>query len=251
MKLSIVTPVYNDVRVAKALASIRAQEDAGEIEIIVIDGGSGPETQAILREDAARVDVLVSEKDRGIYDAMNKGVARATGDVIGILNADDRYADVHVLRDVRRAFTDRAIDVSYGDVVLVDDHDTPVRHWRAGAYHRWKHWLGWMPPHPGFFVRRDVYARWGAFRLDLPIAADYEHQLRVLVKGGARAAYIPRVLVRFSVGGISSGSWRKIVDGNRQVRRAWRVNQLRGGILVPILKPVQKLDQFVRARMRT
>ena len=250
MRISVVTPVYNDPRVARALDSILSQREAGDVELVVIDGGSKQETQDVLARYKDRIDILVSERDRGIYDAMNKGVARATGDIVGILNADDRYMDEHVLRDVARAFEDPAVDVSYGDVLLEDDAKRPVRLWRAGRYSRAKLYLGWMPPHPGFFVRKRFYDHHGAFRLDMRIAADYEHQLRLFLKHGARPAYVPRVLVRFAVGGQSSGSWRKVVQGNREVRRAWVSNGLRGGLLVPVLKPAQKAPQYIAAKLR-
>lgn len=246
-RLSIVTAVYNDPRVGRALGSIRAQRNVEDVEVIVIDGGSRRETLDVLDEHRDAIDVLVSEPDRGIYDAMNKGVARASGDVVGILNADDRYADDRVLRDVTQAFEDPQTDASYGDVRLVDDGGEVVRHWRAGAFSRAKIYLGWMPPHPGFFVRRALYQRHGGFRLDLPIAADYEHQLRLFLSHDARPTYIPRVLVDFTVGGKSSGSWRKVLDGNLQVREAWRANGLRGGLFAPALKPLQKLPQYASA----
>lgn len=246
MKLSIITPVYNDPRVGRALASIRAQRDAGDVEVIVIDGGSNAATQAVLAEHRTDIDVLVSERDAGIYDAMNKGLTRATGDVVGLLNADDVYADDLVLADVRRSFSQPGTDVTYGDVLLVADDGRPVRLWRAGRFSRRRLFWGWMPPHPGFFVRRELYERHGGFRTDLPIAADYEHQLRLFLVHDATPQYVPRVLVRFTVGGQSSGSLRKVLEGNSQVRRAWRLNGLRGGAFAPFLKPLQKLPQYAR-----
>lgn len=248
MRISIVTPVYNDPRIRRALDSIAAQHDAGDVETIVIDGGSSSPTQEILRSRGDDIDVLVSEPDAGIYDAMNKGVARATGDIVGVLNADDAFADSFVLRDVRNAFQDPGVGVTYGDVLLLDAQGSPVRYWRAGSPARWKIYFGWMPPHPGSFVRRQLYERHGPFRLDLPIAADYEHQLRLLLGARIKPHYIPRVLVHFALGGQSSGTWRKVIQGNTEVRRAWRINRLRGGLLAPVLKPAQKLPQYARAR---
>ena len=194
---------------------------------------------------------LVSEPDLGIYDAMNKGVARATGDIVGILNADDCYNDPNVLRDVVAAFHDPSVEVVYGDLVYVDAGDRVKRYWRSGEHRRWKWRLGWMPPHPTFFVRRSVYQRFGGFDLSFPIAADYELMLRLLMKHKIGVRYVSRVLVRMSAGGYSNRSVRNIIKANGEAYRAWRRNQLALGYLVPLLKPAQKISQFVRVRQGT
>lgn len=243
-KISIVTPVYNDRRVERALGSILSQECSPEIETIVIDGGSTDGTLEVLEKYRARLTCLVSEKDRGIYDAMNKGIARATGDVVGILNADDRYADNRVLADVIDRFSDVSVEVCYGDLVYVDREDRVVRYWRSGPYRNRNFYLGWMPPHPTFFVRRQLYEKYGVFDTGLPISADYELMLRMIVGQRAKPAYVDRVLVRMAVGGNSGRSVRQIVRANIEVARAWRKNRLAGGLLVPILKPARKIVQF-------
>jgi glycosyltransferase len=246
MKVSIVTPVYNDTRVGRALDSILAQRFDGEVESIVIDGGSGEETLAVLERYRPSLGLFISERDRGIYDAMNKGILRATGDIVGILNADDRYHDELVLRHVCDAFQDPAVQAVYGDLVYVNGDDQCVRYWRSGVYRRWKFYLGWMPPHPTFFVRRSLYERYGVFKLEFPVAADYEIVLRFLLKHKVRAAYIPRVLVCMSMGGNSNKSLRNIARGNREVLQAWRQNGLAFGYLAPVLKPASKVMQYVR-----
>ena len=157
MKVSIVTPVYNDPRVERALDSILSQRFGGELELIVIDGGSTDETLKVLSKYQDRISILVSEPDEGIYDSMNKGIRLATGDVVGILNADDRYNDPFVLRDVSIAMNDPSIDACYGDLVYVDSKDRVVRYWKSGYYKPFKFYLGWMPPHPTFFVGRRLY----------------------------------------------------------------------------------------------
>ena len=198
----------------------------------------------MLERYRGRLAALVSEPDRGIYDAMNKGIARATGEVIGILNADDRYADPFVLRDVARAFEDPNVEACYGDLVYVDERGKVVRYWRSGPHKRWKWFLGWMPPHPTFFVRRSVYQRYGTFDLRFPIAADYELMLRLLFKHRVRTAYIPRALVLMAPGGNSNRSLGNILRANLEVLHAWRTNGLRFGYLVPLLKPARKVPQF-------
>ncbi len=249
MKISIITPVYNDTRVAGALDSILSQELDAELELIVIDGGSKDGTLELLERYRAngRLAVLVSEPDRGIYDAMNKGITLATGDLVGILNADDRYADTTVLRDVAAVFEDPRVEACYGDLVYVDAQDRIVRYWRSGRCRLWKFHLGWAPPHPTFFVRRNVYERLGLFDgARFQIAADYELMLRFLRKYKIRVAYVDRVLVRMAIGGMSNRSVRNIVKMNWEVYHAWPRNGLPLGYLAPVLKPAQKLFQYVQ-----
>ena len=246
MKLTIVTPVYNDPRVSRALDSILSQQYDGELELIVIDGGSDTPTLEVLERYRKYITVLVSEPDEGIYDAMNKGIRLATGEVVGILNADDRYYNSSVLKNVAEAFEDFDIDASYGDLVYVNAQDQIVRYWKSGYYHPLKIYFGWMPPHPTFFVRRRLYEKYGTFDLSFPIAADYELMLRFILRHGIRLAYIPRVLVRMAIGGESNRSLRNIIRANQEVWMAWRKNGLHFGYLVPLLKPTQKIPQFIR-----
>lgn len=251
MKISIITPVYNDPRVAGALDSVLSQNVEAELELIVIDGGSTDGTLEVLERyrDDGRLAVLVSEPDRGMYDAINKGIPLATGDIVGILNADDRYADTTVLSDVIAVFKDSHIEACYGDLVYVDGDDQVVRYWRSGACSRWKFHLGWAPPHPTFFVRKNVYERLGIFDMEcFRIAADYELMLRFLMKNRVPVAYVDRVLVRMTVGGMSNRSVRNIMKANLEVYRAWRRNRLPLGQLTPVLKPAQKLLQFLQRR---
>lgn len=246
MKLSIVTPVYNDPRVGRALTSILLQERRFDLETIVIDGGSSGETLRILEEMRGRISTLVSERDRGIYDAMNKGVARATGDVVGILNADDYYFDASVLQGVADAFADPSVHVCYGDLVYVDQEGRVVRYWKSGAYRPSNFYFGWMPPHPTFFVRREVYERYGAFDLAYRISADYELMLRLLLRHRLQVGYLDRIMVRMTTGGNSNRSIGNILRANMEVYQAWRANHLHLGLLVPLIKPARKPLQFLR-----
>ena len=245
MKISIVTPVYNDPRVSRALDSILAQRHDHELELVVVDAGSTDGTMEILATYRDRISTLISEPDDGIYDGMNKGIHRATGDVVGILNADDRYADNLVLHDVIEAFEDNETDACYGNLVYVNEDDKVARYWKSGSPSAAKWYWGWMPPHPTFFVRRSVYDRHGVFDLGYPIAADYELMLRLFFKQGINVKYLDRVMVRMALGGASNGSITNIVKANSEVARAWRSNGLSGGFLVPILKPASKIFQFV------
>jgi len=244
MKVSIITPVYNEPRIQQTLESILSQRDVPDLEIIVVDGESTDKTPKIIDDYADSIDVLIREPDNGVYDAMNKGIRRATGDIIGILNADDRYHDPDVLRSVVEAFETSGADLCYGDLVYVNDDDEVVRYWESGEYRPRKFYYGWMPPHPTVFVRGDIYERFEPFDLNLPIAADYELLLRLLLRHDISATYIDKVLIRMALGGKSNESIGSIVKANVQVYKAWRKNGLHGGLHIPFVKPLRKIPQY-------
>jgi len=246
-EISIITPVFEDPRVEHALESIRAQRDVSGVETIVVDGGSTGETRQVLGAHDDLINTLISEPDDGVYDAMNKGIDRASGDIIGILNADDRYQDPTVLRRVLDSLSASGASLCYGDLVYVDDAESVVRYWKSGAYNPNRFYFGWMPPHPTVFVRQTVYDRYGTFDLNYRIAADYEFLLRVLLAGDVSATYVDDVLVRMATGGQSNASVRNIFDANIEVYRAWRKHDLRGGLHVPVVKPLRKFSQYLRA----
>jgi len=248
MEFSIVTPVYNDPRIERALDSVVGQTGVSNVEIIVVDGGSTDKTVEIVRSYEDDLDVLIREPDDGIYDAMNKGIRRATGDVVGVLNADDRYTDGSVLADVENRLRETGADVCYGDLVYVDAEDAIVRYWQSGDFRPRRFYLGWMPPHPTFFVRNEVYERYGLYDIGYRIAADYELMLRYLLKEDVTAAYVDRTLVRMASGGESNQSLRNVARANREVVRAWRENSLAGGWFVPFFKLLRKPFQFTAAR---
>lgn len=245
MKISIVTPVFNDVRVGRALDSILAQQHRHQLELLVVDAGSRDGTLDILENYRDQLAVFFSEPDQGIFDGMNKGIRHATGEVIGILNADDCYTDPLVLRDVADIFAaDPAVDACYGDLTYTNARGQVVRHWKAGPC-RARQWrLGWMPPHPTFFVRRRVYERYGIFDLRYPIAADYELMLRLMFRHRIKVQYLNRSLLNMAPGGNSTRNLKSIVKANLEVARACRRNGLGWGMfLAPCLKPARKLLQ--------
>lgn len=239
---SVVTPVWNDPRVADAVDSVRALDGGQDVQVIVVDGGStGPGKEALERI-RDHVDILISEPDRGIYDAMNKGVRRATGDFIGILNADDRYVCPDMLDRIEQ-HAEAGAQATYGDIRIVDGGRTK-RRWRAGPYRRGKWRRGWMPPHPSVFVDKAVYEEHGLFRLDCGWAADYEWLLRTMYKGGIAPAYIDETLVEMATGGASTPTPRNVFEGWRRVRQAWRLNGLGGGVVPATCKPLSKVAQM-------
>jgi len=246
IKFSIITPSYNSAAtIADAIHSVVAQ-GWPHVEHIIVDGNSTDGTERIVREHAS-VARFIREKDDGPYDAMNKGIRAAHGDVVGILNADDRYTDGNVLSSVAEAMEASGADVAWGDLWYVDRNDTAkkVRVWRSSPYAPGIFKKGWMPPHPTFFVRREVYEKFGAFDTSFRIAADYELMLRLLAREGVRGVYIPKVLVKMRTGGLSNRSVKNIVAANLESYRAWKKNGLRGGLCAVIRKPLSKVGQWL------
>lgn len=245
MKISIVTAVFNNRdTVAEALDSVLSQSHL-DSELVVIDGGSTDGTLDTLLRYVDRVAVFVSEPDSGIYDALNKGIGKVTGDVVGFLHSDDLMADESVLMRVADAFADPAVDAVYGDLVYVRRNDPAnvVRRWKAGPFNvnqlRW----GWMPPHPTFYVRRELYERMGRFDISFRIAADYDCMLRFLMSG-IRVTYIPELLVKMRVGGASNRSLSSLLAKSRE---DYRVISRHGmwPLCTLLAKNIRKLPQFL------
>ena len=246
MKISIITATYNSARTIRDTLKSVAAQDSGDIEHLIVDGLSKDETLSIVKE-FDHVAAVLSEKDDGIYDAMNKGVRAATGDIIGILNSDDFYVNESVLSKVKKQFEDPAIDAVYGDLQYVDASNTGriIRNWKAGSFSPRKFYYGWMPPHPSFFVRRQVYDRVGLFNTSLRSAADYEIMLRILVKNKCRAAYLPEVLVKMRSGGMSNATLKNRIRANQEDRLAWKLNELKPYFFTLYMKPIRKIGQFL------
>jgi glycosyltransferase involved in cell wall biosynthesis len=224
LKLSIITVCYNSQRhIGHALQSVDEQADV-DLEHWVIDGASNDGTLDVVATHAQPWRHVVSEKDAGIYDAMNKGIQRATGDVVGFINSDDFYADAKVLRSVADAFEDPSLQACWGDLVYVraDDVSRVVRYWKSGDFLPGSFSTGWCPPHPTFFVRRDVYARCGGFRLDLAMGNDVELMARLLEQHAVCGRYLPRLMVRMRMGGESNRSLGAVVLQNVELLRAFK-----------------------------
>lgn len=245
MKISIVTAVYNRERtIGEALVSVASQTYTN-IEHVVIDGASRDGTLAVVRAHPDPRVVFVSEPDEGIYDALNKGIRRATGNIVGLMHSDDLFAHPEVLEKVSAAFNDPGVDIVYGDLVYVAASDVTrvVRHWRAGEFSPARLRQGWMPPHPTVFARARVFAEHGLYDTSYRIAADYEAMLRYFGRAGLRAAYIPEVLVRMRTGGASNRSLRHIMLKSREDLRALRSNGV-GGLGTLAAKNLSKIPQF-------
>ncbi len=244
--ISIITATYNAAKTIRdCLECLKEQTTA--VEHILIDGVSDDSTLSIVNEYTNHLTHVISEPDHGIYDAMNKGLKIASGDIVGILNADDFYPTSDTLAKVARVFVDPKVDACYGDLLYVDgaNRDKTVRNWRSGSFNPRKFYWGWMPPHPTFFVRRSVYEKYGLFNTDLGSAADYEIMLRFLVKYGIQAAYIPEVLVKMRTGGISNISVKNRLAANIMDRKAWKINGLRPYPWTLWMKPARKIGQWI------
>ena len=218
------------------------------VEHIFIDCGSTDETLDIIKHESPGSRVI-SEPDKGIYDGLNKGIKIATGEIVGILHADDFYIGPDVLKKVADVFADSRISACYGDLIYVANlHEGEklkvVRYWKSGSYDPKKFYWGWMPPHPTFFVRKEVYEKYGLFNLELGTAADYELMLRFLLKHKISCVYIPEVLVKMRVGGASNISIANRIQANRMDRRAWKVIGIRPNPLTLWLKPARKIHQW-------
>ena len=216
-------------------------------EHFIIDGLSQDGTPALARRYALPSATIISEPDKGLYDAMNKGLNLATGDVVGILNADDLYPHGRVLSTVAKAFEDPELEACYGDVIFVDRESIGriVRYWKAKPYEKRLFYNGWMPPHTTFFARRSVYEKHGGFNLEFGSAADYELMLRFLVRHEVRVGYIPEVLMIMRMGGVSNVSIRNRLKANRLDRRAWKSNGLKPKWWTMAAKPLSKLKQYL------
>ncbi len=248
MKISIITATWNSsATIENAILSVASQSYPCR-EHIIVDGNSSDATLPIIFRHAGLIDKLISEADHGIYDAMNKGISIATGDVIGILNSDDFYAHPHVLEKVARVFKDERIQTCYGDLIYVDPVNVKriTRYWRSGNHHPRNFYQGWMPPHPTFFVRRSVYEKYGNFNLSLGTAADYELTLRLLLKYGVSTTYIPEVLVHMRSGGASNASLKSRLTTIRMANLSWQVNNLKPLPWTLTFRLLSKLIQYTR-----
>ncbi|MHC4570583.1 MAG: glycosyltransferase family 2 protein [Planctomycetota bacterium] len=248
MKVSIITVCFDSAKtIEDAIRSVLSQ-DYKDIEYIVIDGGSTDTTLDILTKYRGRINNCISEPDHGIYHAMNKGLQLATGDIVGFLNADDFYANEKVIGRIVGAIRANNADCCYGDLeyVATDNPGKVIRRWKSKSYQNGLFKKGWHPPHPTFFVKKQVYQKYGHFDPKFRISADYELMLRFLQKHGIRSCYIPNILVRMRTGGQSNKTLWQIITANFECYQAWKRNNLNISPLIMLRKPISKLIQYVQ-----
>ncbi len=251
MKISIITPTYNSEATLRDTVESIFFQDYSNIEYIIIDGLSSDKTLDIVSEYQLSNEIkLVSEPDAGIYDAMNKGLALAGGDVVAILNSDDFYFSPDVLSKVMKVFlSDDSIDAVYGDLVYVDrkNINKVVRYWKSGEYSLSKLNLGWTIPHPVLFLRKRVYDSLNKlFDTSLSLAADYELILRLLKVRGIKSYYLPEVLVKMRAGGSSSVNLKQRMKGWRELGLSWKINNLKLPSFFIIKRVFFKLSQMLK-----
>ena len=250
MKISIITTCYNrEKTIAQAIESVLGQ-DYPNIEYILVDGASTDHSLEVIRSYASRIDKIISERDGGMYEAINKGIKAATGDVIGLLHSDDFLIHPHIISDIVERFKNTSAEMVYGDGLFVDAEQTNrvVRDWRSGNYKRWKVRLGWLPLHPTVYIKRSAIEQYGLYNENYKIAADSDFLIRYLWKTNLKVEYLRKYVVRMRMGGLSTGGhkrkamWKEDVDLLRK-NGFW-------GIPEKLLKMTWKVPQFINAKLK-
>jgi glycosyltransferase involved in cell wall biosynthesis len=251
MKLSIITITFNSAATLEATIQSVLSQDYPDIEYIIIDGKSTDATLEIVSKYQDKISKVISEKDQGLYDALNKGIGYCTGDVIGFLHSDDVYYDNTILSQIMQRFSKHPeAQGLYGDLIFVDrfDLNNTKRVWHSGNYVAGSFLNGWMPPHPTFFVRKEVYQRHGTFNTKLKHAADYELMLRFIHVNKIKLIYLPIIIVRMRMGGASNFSLKNKWEAHLEDREAWRLNGIKTNPLKLMMKPLSKVKQYFKRR---
>lgn len=249
IKTSIITSTYNSAEtIIDTLESTNAQTYP-DVEHIIVDGASKDNTLELVTKYGKRVTTIISEPDKGIYDAMNKGIQAATGDVIGILNSDDFFADKDVITKIVNEFLeDSGLEAVYTNLYYVQQNDPSkiVRYWISGPFKKKSFFKGWHPPHPTLYLRKDVYEKYGLFNLNFPLAADFELMLRFFEKHNIKTKYLPITTIRMRLGGATSKNWENVRKQNFECMEAFRTNGFKPPVLYPIYRLLPKLLQFLK-----
>jgi glycosyltransferase len=251
MKISIITVCFNSEKtIRETIESVLSQRTNGinEIEYIIIDGGSKDNTLSIINDYRDKIAQIISESDKGIYDAMNKGIRLSTGDIVGILNSDDLFKGENVLTRVSNTFDhDPNIDAVYGDLFYfnTENPSKSIRFWKSKAYSPSFFDNGFVIPHPTLFVRKQVYNKVGLYYSDFKISSDYEWMLRAFKVNKYRPYYINEVLVKMRMGGESTKNWRNILLGNKEIYQSWQMNNLNVPLFFYLKRIIFKLKQII------
>jgi glycosyltransferase involved in cell wall biosynthesis len=246
LKISIITISYNSSETINETIQSVLRQDYDDIEYIIIDGQSTDGTDEIIKTYYDKISKIICEKDNGIYDAMNKGIALAKGNVVGFINSDDMLNSDDCVTAIAKIFKIYNPDVVYGDKIYTESSNTDkiIRYWKAGVYNRNNFRKGWMPPHLSTYIKRELYEKYGGFRKDFKIAADYELMFRFMYKYNAKSKYLPKIIARMRSGGISNKSIKNILQSNYEVYKSWRVNGFKISPFIIVRKPLSKIMQL-------
>ena len=247
MKVSIITISFNSASTIEATIQSVVGQDYGNVEYIIIDGGSKDDTLNVIEKYKSQIAKTISEKDDGLYDALNKGISMATGEVIGLLHSDDVFANNTVISDVVKQFEKhKEAMLLYADLIFIDriNESKIKRLWKSGHYREGAFQNGWMPPHPTLFVKREVYQQYGFFNTELQYSADYELMLRFIHKHKLKLIYLPQVIVKMRMGGASNSTIMNKVKANIEDRKAWLMNGLNPSAFFMFRKPLRKVMQY-------
>ncbi len=248
MKVSIITATYNSAATIASCMDSVLHQSYPNIEYIIMDGGSEDETMALIEQTAKDYPQLIvkSEPDHGIYDALNKGIAMATGDVIGFVHSDDFFADTEVIAQIVKTFEDEDAHGVYGNLhyVSFDNTDNIVRNWVSQPYHASLLKKGWMPAHPTLFRKKDIYDTYGLFNMSYQIAADYDFILRIFQQKDLKFVFLDQTIIKMRVGGASNGSLKNILQKTKEDLKALKRNNI-GGFGTVLLKNITKIKQFI------
>ena len=247
MKVSIITVCYNSAKTIETTIRSVLSQSFRDIEYIVVDGGSTDGTLDILSSYSNQISNWISEPDKGIYDAMNKGIKLSNGDIIATLNADDVYTDETIVAEMMKLIQNKESDAAYGDLAYIapKDNDRIVRLWKPGQYKKGAFSCGWVAPHPTFFCRKHIFEKHGYYNDDFKIAADFELMLRFIEKHQVKVAYLPKVIVKMRTGG-RANVWQGIIKGNFEIIKSFKMNNLKLSPFFFIRKPLMKISQLFK-----
>jgi len=245
MKVSIITATYNSSSTISRCISSIYEQTCQDIEHIIIDGSSTDNTLEIIQKTPNRVTLIISEPDKGIYDALNKGIQQATGEIIGFLHSDDCFYSSETLKHITNAFTED-VDVIYGDLIFVDKKDSNkiVRYWKSKPFEPKLLKQGWMPPHPTLFMRHEVYEKHGLFDATLQCAADYDYILRVFQDSTLKTEYLPEIITQMQIGGMSTTGFKSLINKKKEDYWVLKSNRIPHPLWVLLLKNLLKMPQM-------
>lgn len=248
MKVTIITAVYNGAEHIKSCIESVLSQDHPDIEYIVVDGASKDNTLEIVKSFGSKIAKVISEKDKGMYDAMNKGLAHATGDIVGILNSDDFYANSHIISEIVSTFESSKADSLYADIAFVskENLNKTVRYYSSGSFKPWKFRFGYMPAHPSFFLKRSIYEKYGFFKSDYKLCADFDLLVRLYHTHKISSIYLPKMVVKMRMGGKSNQSIENIMLLNREILRGCLENGINTNIAFIYLKYFTKIFELLK-----